>query len=52
MDDFAEGNANRSLMLVAMTLQKLGNLLEFEPREAYMDKMNPWLKKKLIIFKV
>lgn len=52
MDEYIEGTSARSLVLAAMTLQKLGNLLEFESREAHMDMMNPWMKKKLVVFKV
>jgi len=51
-DAFLEGNAGRTMVLAATALQKLANLVEFEAREAFLDRLNPWLKTQTPTFKV
>lgn len=51
LDAFVEGHPSRTFTLVATVLQKLGNLQEFEPREANLDKLNPWMKEQMPKFK-
>jgi hypothetical protein len=38
----------RDLTLIAKVLQKLANLLLFNEKEPYMDKVNPWLLAKVL----
>jgi hypothetical protein len=44
----AEHPASRNLTLIASTLQKASNLNQYEPREAKLNMLNPYLNEEMI----